>query len=136
MIVFDGTYSWKGSTRTKKRPISWWQSSYELRVVDIAGGAPGVVFLKPTLAIFSDTGDGASVTNCLPDLAKQICDDFDLDLDRVVWVEHRPGATPRYRIAVFRQVARLHDEAFYQVDWRPASPNEIDLIHAHCRDSQ
>ena len=136
MIVYDGTYSWKGSTTSKKRPISWWQSSYKLRVVDITRGTPGVVFLKPTLVIFTDTGEGASVTNCLPDLAKQICEDFKLHLDRVVWVEERPGSNPRYRIAVFRQVARLHGEAFYQVDWRSASANEVALIRAHCGASE
>ena len=136
MIVYDGTYSWKGSTSSKKRPISWWQSSYKLRVVDVTRDTPHVVFLKPTLAIFTDTGEGASVTNCLPDLAKQICEDFKLDLDRVMWVEDRHGISPRYRIAVFRQVARLHSEAFYQVDWRSASANEVALIRAHCGESE
>jgi hypothetical protein len=132
MIVYDGTYSWKGNTTVKKRPISWWQSSYQLRVIDISGNSPDVVFLKPHMVLFTDTGNGASVTNCLPDLAKQICEDFKLDLDRVIWVENRPEATNRFRVAAFQQVARLGQEAFYQVNWRLASAGEMDLIKAHC----
>lgn len=132
MIVYDGKYSWKGSTSAKKRPISWWQSSYQLRVVDVSSDAPGIVFLKPHVVLFSDTGDGASVTNCLPELAKQICEDFDLDMNRVIWVEDRPEIKERFRVATFRSVARLGSDIFYQVDWHAAAPSELTLIKAHC----
>ncbi len=132
MIVYDGEYSWKGNTTVKKRPISWWRSSYHLRVVDLSQGAPGVVFLKPHVVLFTDSGDGASVANCMPDLAKQICEDFNLDLNRVVWVEDHPEAKERFRIAVLKQVARLGGEAFYRVSWRPPGPREMDLIQTHC----
>lgn len=132
MIVYDGEYSWKGSTATKKRPISWWRSDYRLRIVDVSRGAPDIVFLKPHMVLFTDTGKGASVTNCLPDLAKQICEDFKLDLDRVVWVEDRPDIQERFRIAMLRPVARLGSDRFYQVDWRSAIPSELSLIQAHC----
>lgn len=132
MIVYDGEYSWKGSTTAKKRPISWWRSSYRLRIVDVSRDASDVVFLKPHVVLFADTGQGASVTNCLPDLAKQICQDFDLDFNRVVWVEDRPDIKERFRVAVFRPVARLGSDVFYQVAWRAAAPSELDLINAHC----
>lgn len=132
MIVYDGQYSWKGNSKAKKRPISWWQSSYRLRIIDVSRDAPEVVFLKPHVVLFTDTGDGASVTNCLPDLAKQICQDFDLELNRVVWVEDRPEIKERFRVAVFRPVARLSGDVYYQVDWRTAAPSELSLIKAHC----
>lgn len=131
MIVFDGTYRWKGRTTTNKRPISWWRSAYQLRIIDVSRDATGIVFLKPILVLFADTGEGASVTNCLPELAKHICEDFDLDLNRVVWVEDCPEADDRYRVAMFRRVARLQGEAYYQVDWRTASPGERELIATH-----
>lgn len=132
VIVYDGEYSWRGSTRAKKRPISWWRSSYRLRIVDVSRDAPDVVFLKPHVVLFADTGEGASVTNCLPDLAKQICRDFDLDFNRVVWVEDRPDVKQRFRVAVFRPVARLGRDVFYQVAWRAAASSELNLINAHC----
>jgi len=132
VIIYDGEYSWKGKSTAKKRPISWWRSSYRLRIVDVSRDTPGIVFLKPHVVLFADTGEGASVTNCLPDLAKQICEDFELDLNRVVWVEDRPEIKERFRIAVFRPVARLGRDVFYQVAWRAAIPSELNLITAHC----
>ena len=132
MIVYDGKYSWKGRTSQKKRPISWWRSAYRLRIVDLSREAPGVVHLKPTMVFFADTGEGASVTNCLPDLAKQICKDFRLDLNRVAWIEDRPDSHDRFRVAMFHPVARLGEDFFYQVTWRAAVPGEVDLIKAHC----
>ena len=132
MIVYDGEYSWKGSTTAKKRPISWWRSSYQLRIVDVSLDAPDIVFLKPHVVLFADTGEGASVTNCLPDLAKQICEDFDLDLNRVMWVEVHPEIKERFRVALFRPVARLGSDVFYQVAWRAAAPSELSLINAYC----
>ena len=132
VIIYDGEYSWKGKSTAKKRPISWWRSSYRLRIVDVSRDNPGIVFLKPHVVLFADTGEGASVTNCLPDLAKQICEDFELDLNRVVWVEDRPEIKERFRIAVFRPVARLGRDVFYQVAWRAAIPSELNLITAHC----
>ena len=131
MILYDGPYRWKGSTASKKRPISWWRSSYQLRIVDVSRGARDVVFLKPHMVLFADTGEGASVTNCLPDLAKQVCEDFDLDLNRVVWVEDRPDDANRFRVAMFRPVARLSGDILYQVDWRDAAPGELHLIEAY-----
>lgn len=128
LIVYDGTYSWKGNRTTRKRPISWWRSSYQLRIVDVSRGAEDVVFIKPHVVLFADTGRGASVTNCLPDLAKQVCEDFNLDLDRVMWVEDRPDIRERFRVAMLRPVVRLKDDTFYQVDWRPPAPGERQLI--------
>ncbi len=131
MIVYDGTYRWKGSTASQKRPISWWRSAYRLRIIDVSRGGRDVVFLKPHMVLFTDTGEGASVTNCLPDLAKQICEDFNLDLNRVLWVEDRPDEAHRYQVAMFHPVARLSGELLYQVDWREAAPGELRLIESH-----
>jgi len=132
VIVYDGKYTWKGNTNKKKRPISWWRSAYRLRIVDLAHDAPDVVYLKPFIVFFSDTGEGASVTNCLPDLAKKICEDFQLDLNRVAWIEDRPERAERFRVATFTPVARLGDDRFYQVAWRSPAPGERDLFNAHC----
>ncbi len=132
MIVYDGEYRWKGRSSVKKRPISWWQSAYHLRIVDLSRDVPDVLFLKPHVVLFTDTGEGASVTNCLPDLAKQICEDFNLDLNRVVWVEESPESTERFRVAVFRPVVRLGNDLFYKVTWRSTAASELNLINTHC----
>jgi hypothetical protein len=49
-----------------------------------------------------------------------------------VWVEDRPDIKQRFRVAVFRPVARLGGDVFYQVAWRAAASSELNLINAHC----
>lgn len=132
MILYDGKYSWKGSTTTRKRPISWWRSSYQVRIIDASRDAGRAVLLKPHIVLLADTGEGASVTNCLPDLAKRICNDFKLDVNRVLWVEDRPETRERFWVAMFRSVARIAGDVLYQVSWRTAAPAELRLIEKHC----
>lgn len=131
MIVFDGTYSWKGSTTQKRRVISWWRSSYRLRIVDLATGRPDVSFLRSHAVIFSDTGDGASVVNCVQELAKEICRDFSLTLPRVLWVEERRELERPHQVAVFQPFTVIGDESFYEVSWRPIHAQELEWIRPY-----
>ena len=87
MILFDGEYSWEGRVDRNERPISWWASTYHLKIVDLGRQADGVFYLKPVIVKMHDTGQGASVVNCLPEMAKHICAEFKLDLNRVLWIE-------------------------------------------------
>lgn len=131
MILFDGTYSWKGATSQKRRVISWWRSSYRLRIVDLAADRPGVRFMRSHLVVFADTGEGASVVSCVQELAKEICRDFSLTLTRVLWVEERREPEPAYQVAVFKPLTVIGDEPFYEVTWRPILPQEMTLIRPY-----
>jgi hypothetical protein len=128
MIVFDGTYGWKGTTRQKRRVISWWRSTYHLRIVDLSAGKPGLRFMRTHAVLFADTGEGASVVNCVQELAKEICADFSLSLPRVLWVEERRGEETTYQVAEFKPLTTVGDEPFYQVSWREIRPRERELI--------
>lgn len=131
MILYDGEYSWKGRVDRKQRPISWWASTYHLKIVDIGRQADGVFFLKPVIVKIRDTGQGASVVNCLPELAKHICAQFELDLNRVLWVESISDGDAAFQVARFEPVANVAGEALYKTDWRPATPGEVNLIRNH-----
>lgn len=128
MIVFDGTYSWKGSTTQKRRVISWWRSSYRLRIVDFAAGRLDVSFMRSHAVIFADTGEGASVVNCVQELAKEICRDFSLTLPRVLWVEERRESERLYHVAIFNPLTVIGDEPFFDVSWRPIHDQELEWI--------
>ncbi len=129
MIVYEGEYSWKGNAVRKERPISWWASSYHLKIVDLGRRADGVVYLKPVIVKIHDTGRGASVVNCLPDLAKRICAEFGLDLNRVLWVEEVPGGDRSIQVASFEPIANVAGDVLYKTTWRPATAQEAELIH-------
>ena len=133
MILYDGEYSWKGSVDRNERPISWWASTYHLKIVDLGRLANGLLYLKPVIVKIHDTGQGASVVNCLPELAKHICAEFELDLNRVLWVEEVPGDGADVQVACFEPVANVAGEPLYKTSWRPGTPPEVDLIHTHIR---
>lgn len=130
MIIYDGDYSWTGSTALKKRPISWWASTYHLKLVDLAEAQPRILAMRPYLAIFTDCGGGASVANCLPELAKQICTEFKLQINRVIWVEHNADTPAASRVAFFDPVTHIGAETLYRVQWRPPRQAEWDEIQS------
>ena len=132
MILYDGEYSWDGRVDRNERPISWWASTYHLKIVDLGRRAEGVFFLKPIIVKMNDTGRGASVVNCLPEMVKHICAEFRLDLNRVLWVEDAPD-NPSPQVAWFEEMANVAGESLYKTNWRPATPQEVDFIRAHIR---
>jgi hypothetical protein len=97
MIIFDGVYSWKGRVNRQVRPIGGWASTYRLKIVDRDRQADGMFDLRPVTATIQDSGRGASVVNCLPEVTKPICAAFDLGLNRVVWVEETGDTGGRLR---------------------------------------
>ena len=71
MIIYDGKYSWSGKKQSQTHPISWWAGAYLLKIIDLARNRNHVLVLKPIVVIVSDTGEGASATNCAPELVKK-----------------------------------------------------------------
>ncbi|MDJ0720871.1 MAG: hypothetical protein QNJ04_04540 [Desulfobacterales bacterium] len=130
MILFDGEYSWEGRVDRQTRPISWWASTYHLKIVALEGPTHGISYLRPFIVSMQDTGQGASVVNCLPELAKHICAEFGLDLHRVLWVEQMDDAEAGIQVACFEPVANVAGEALYTTNRRPATSAEVDLIRA------
>jgi hypothetical protein len=131
MILFDGEYSWEGRVDRNERPISWWASTYHLTIVHLDRRTGGVFHLRPVIVKIHDTGQGASVVNCLPEMAKHICAEFELDLNRVLWVEETPDDTAAVRVASFETVATVAGEPLYRANWRSATAREADLIQTH-----
>jgi hypothetical protein len=128
MIIFDGKYSWGGDRKTDRRPISWWASSYNLKIIDLSKSRPDLHLIKPVVVIVSDTGEGASAVNCAQYLVKSVCRDFDLDIDRITWIEYYPDDPGRMEVAAFKATTRIGSETFYSVAWRPIRPNELQML--------
>ena len=131
MILFDGEYSWEGNVDRSERPISWWASTYHLKIVDLGRQADGVFYLRPVIVTMHDTGQGASVVNCLPEMAKHICSEFDLDINRVLWVEETSDTEGTIQVACFEAAANVAGEALYRAHHRPATSSEVALIRTH-----
>jgi hypothetical protein len=132
LIIFEGKYSWSGKKQSELRPVSWWAGAYWLKIIDLsrsgAASRAGVRILKPVVVIVSDTGEGASATNCAPELVKSVCRDFNLDIKKILWIECHPGPPLRMEAGKFKAVTRIHEDILYAVDWRPVRDDELEMI--------
>ncbi|MBE0586399.1 MAG: hypothetical protein IH612_21870, partial [Desulfofustis sp.] len=86
VTIYNGVYSWDGKRHGKQEPIAWFPGSYYLQLFNLAENGQGIAFLKPYLCLYSETGRGHSISANPEKFAKQICIDFALELERVLWV--------------------------------------------------
>lgn len=128
MIIYDGKYDWQGTRETSSRPISWWASSYMLKIIDISKNRPKVHILKPIIIIVSDTGKGASAANCSENLAKSVCKDFGIDFNKMLWIDYHPHKPAYMKVAMFKPLTTIGSDTLYSVTWRPIRPNELEMI--------
>ena len=131
MILFDGIYSWSGTTHSGARPVSWWPGSYRVKIVDLSDTTPaGVFHMKPVICLFADTGKGFNVRNHFQYFAQSLCREFDLRLNKVLWVEYFPeGRT--MDVATLKEGSMVGKERLYTVQWRPVREDEAVLIGSH-----
>lgn len=128
MVIFDGEYKWEGKKIQQKRPISWWSSSYWLKIIDVSDRSPDVFFIKPYICILSNRGKEASVKNCIQNLAKSVCLDFNLSINKVTWIEYFSGYPESMDVAMFKSITTIASETLYSVTWRSIMPNELEFI--------
>ena len=128
MIVFDGTYRLRPDAGCSTKPSVRWLCAWRVRIINLAESQPAVRYLKPTIVIAIPTGPARGLTSCAEGVGKKISQDFNLNVDQVLWIEHIPSKTVQWHTAVFRPREPSGPETYYNIQWRPATPNEIDLI--------
>ncbi len=128
MNIYNGVYSWDGKRHGNREPIAWFPGSYYLQICNLEEDEPGVTFLKPYLCIYSETGQGHSISANPERFAKQICTDFSLELERVLWIEKNHRQDSRYEVIVFTRSNRLGENLFYKLSKRPPTAAEAALI--------
>jgi hypothetical protein len=128
MIVFDGTYRLRPDADGSPEPIGRWLCAWRVRIINLTETQPTVRHLKPTIVIANPIGSASGLTSCAEGVGKKISRDFDLDVDQVLWIEQTPSKSVKWHTAVFRPRNSFGREVYYNIQWRPATPNEIDLI--------
>ncbi len=128
MAIFSGRYSWNGKKENNKDPISWFPGSYDLKIVNLSSSSQTITHIKPYLCIFTNTGSGYSVSANPEKFAKRICDDFSLDIEKVLWVEQAVVDSENYDIITFKRRGQLGENRFYTIEKRKPMPNELKLI--------
>ncbi len=128
MSIFNGRYRWDGTKKNNLDPIAWYPGSYEVKILDLSDKLKNVQFLKPYICLYARTGEGQSISVNPEKFAKQICHDFSLDIDRVLWVEDLLTEKDRYEIVVFTRTGKMGKDYFYRIDKRIARKAEVEMI--------
>ena len=128
MIVYDGTYRLQPDAGRGTKPRTRWKCAWRIRIIDLSAGEPTVRHLKPTIVVANQTGSATSLSSCAEAVGRKISRDFNLDVKKVLWIEHMPSSPGQWHAAVFRQRAGFGPDISYSIQWRPLRPNEDDLI--------
>lgn len=136
MKIFDGIYSWDGKKTENKEPIAWFPGSYNLKIFDIRSSSKDVEYLKPTLCIYSKTGDGMSISEKPEKFAQEICSEFSLQIDKVLWVEELEENSGDFEIIVFQRAGRLGSNYFYRTLKRSPMKGERRIIEKELADQE
>lgn len=128
MILFNGRYSWDGTKKTDREPIAWYPGAYDLKIIDRTGEGDEISHLKPYICIYTGTGEGQSISDNPEKFVKQICYDFSLPMEKVLWVEDLATEIDRYLVISFKERGRMGDRIFYNVEKRKPFPGEMRLL--------
>lgn len=128
MAIFAGRYRWDGTRRGEYEPIAWFAGSYDVKIFKRALPSEKIQHLKPFICIYAMTGEGQSISAHPERFTKQICNDFSLELERVLWVEDLLKKEDRYEIVLFTRSGKMGKTIFYRTEKRMASESEVRMI--------
>jgi len=131
MEIYSGIFSWDGKKRDGRDPISWFAGAYHLHIFTIGEDEGKVTSFKTHLCMYSETGNGHSISAHPEKFAKHVCEDFSLDLERTLWVEIDPAPGVKFEVVAYSRKSKLKEVFFYQVQKRPPTDFELKLIEAH-----
>ncbi|MFW2367914.1 MAG: hypothetical protein ACN4GW_15970 [Desulforhopalus sp.] len=128
MANYSGRYRWDGIKKNNQEPIAWSPGAYDIEIFQCKSSTAKVHHLKSHVCLYARTGEGHSISANPEKFAKQICSDFALELERVLWVEDHLTETDRYEVIQFTRSRKVGKELFYKIDKRKPQGHELELI--------
>jgi hypothetical protein len=137
MLIHDDLFSWEGFGGV----LGLARGQCRLRMFDLTRDKTSrVMHLKPILAVLSDLPDQdrrfkqMSVRSCCSHVASRVVQTFDLDPQRVVFIEYTPPSTygdkGQHHIPEKYDVMDFvwHDRSALHPKWRPLEPPLLDVV--------
>lgn len=137
MILYDDIYSWKGWGGKLKLG----SGQCRLRMYDLRkGDEKGVAHLKPIIVVISDLPDETdwaptkmTVKSCASHIASNVVKEFDIDPQRMMWIEHYPEPAEKDTIRYSRERFDLAEFTWHGRDatkavWNPAPKEMVELV--------
>ena len=128
MIIFNGKFSWDGKKGGEHKPVSWWPGSHYLTIVDFSVEKPEVLLLKPIIVFAADAKEGHSIHKRYQDLVAGVCREFDLDVQKVLWIRYSRDSENEMKVAVIKLLSGMGPYKVYDFKWRSLMANERELI--------
>ena len=129
MIVYDGIYRLPAGLDQGFQPRSEWEYAWQVRIINFGLSQSNVEHLRSRIVVANQTGSKNCLASCAESIGKKISRDFDLDVSRVLWVEHFPNNPKQWFVAVFKPKSGFGSGITYHIQWRPIRPVEISLIN-------
>ncbi len=136
MIIFDEKYSWDGTKRGSKQPVSWWPGAYWLKIVDLSQNNENIHMLRPIIIFAAETDSGSCVRNRYQDLVRNVCRDFNLQIEKILWVAYNADSPDEVEVAAFESIMTMGSEVLFSVRWRSILPNEEIAIRPYFPDNK
>ena len=134
MLLHDFIYEWDGKTTTGKKPISWWPGSYHVKIIKLATDTENISYLIPTAVLLKNARTqvtmNTSLRNYIHNFAQKISKEYDLDIDKTLWIE----IDDEIRVAILNPDQKVVPEILYSISWRPIRPNELKLLEPYMGD--
>lgn len=128
MAIFNGRYRWDGTKRNNQDPIAWSPGAYDVKIFRCSSSSSKIEYLKPFVCVYASTGEGQSISANPEKFAKQICNDFSLDMERVLWVEDNLKDGDGYEVVMFTRSGKIGNIVFYRSQKRMAFKSEVEMI--------
>ena len=128
MIIFNGKFTWDGKSDSGHKPVSWWPGSQYLTIVDVSAQKTDVVMLKPFIVLASDAREAYSIHKRYQDLIVGVCREFDLEIQKVLWVRCNRDAENEMKVAVLKLLTGKGPYRVFDLKWRTVMPNERKLV--------
>ncbi len=130
-ILHDTIYEWDGTSKNGRQPICWWAGSYRIRIIDLVAKKPGIVHLKSKAVIFKNRGNGTSVKQCIQNFAKALCQTFDIEITKALWVEVEHLDSTDIQVANLTPVTVIGGNRLFSATWRPIRPKEKAILEPY-----
>lgn len=134
MILHDFTYEWDGKSKDGKKPVSWWPGSYHVRIVQLADESSDISYLVPTAVLLKnnkvESGMNTSLRNYIHTFAEKICKQYNLDLEKTLWIE----LDETIRVTRMNPDPNVVAATLFDISWRSIRPNELEMIQPYISD--
>jgi len=143
-LIFDDIFAWDGWGGVMKLA----SGRCRLRIFDLTRSASDerLTLLKPTLVVVNDLPreklNDMSVRSCCGNIATTVVKRFDLDPQRMVWVEYSPGGSygesGQHAIAdrLEQVVFQWNDDRALHPKWLPLQGALLDKVRALIQETE